>query len=69
MMIGVPNPIVGDAASHVTDTDLPPQAHVVVINDNNGNPVLYDLACPKAKANAYANTTALRYRVDLQRRI
>ena len=49
MMLGVPNPIVGDAASHVTDTDLPPEAHVVVINDNNSNPVLYDLACPKAK--------------------
>ena len=49
MMLGVPNPIVGDAASHVTDTDLPPEAHVVVINDSSGNPVLYDLACPKAK--------------------
>jgi hypothetical protein len=49
MMLGVSNPIVGDAASHVTDTDLPPAAHVVVINDNNGNPVLYDLECPKAK--------------------
>jgi hypothetical protein len=34
MVLGVPNPIVGDAASHVTDTDLPPEAHVVVINDN-----------------------------------
>jgi hypothetical protein len=33
-VLGVPNPIVGDAASHVTDTDLPPEAHVVVINDN-----------------------------------
>ena len=49
MMRGVPNPIVGDAASHVTDTDLPPEAHVVVINDEDSNPVLYDLACPKAK--------------------
>jgi hypothetical protein len=49
MVLGVPNPIVGDAASHVTDTDLPPEAHVVVINDNNGNPVLYDLECPTAK--------------------
>jgi len=39
MMIGVSNPIVGEAASHVTDPDLLPQAHVVVINDNNGNPV------------------------------
>ena len=49
MVVGVPNPIVGDAASHVTDTDLPPEAHVVVINDNNSNPVLYDLTCPIAK--------------------
>jgi hypothetical protein len=49
MVVGVPNPIVGDAASHVTDTDLPPQAHVVVINDNNGNSVLYDLECPTTK--------------------
>jgi hypothetical protein len=49
MMLGVPNPIVGDAASHISDTDLPPEAHVVVINDNNSNPVLYDLECPTAK--------------------
>ena len=49
MVLGVPNPIVGDAASHVTDTDLPPEAHVVVINDSNSNPVLYDLTCPTAK--------------------
>jgi N-acetylneuraminic acid mutarotase len=49
MVIGVSDPIVGDAASHVTATDLPPEAHVVVINDNNSNPVLYDLECPIAK--------------------
>jgi hypothetical protein len=49
MVLGVPNPIEGDAASHVTDTGLPPEAHVVVINDNNSNPVLYDLTCPIAK--------------------
>jgi N-acetylneuraminic acid mutarotase len=49
MMVGVPNPIVGDAASHISDTDLPSEAHVVVINDNNSNPVLYDLECPTAK--------------------
>jgi N-acetylneuraminic acid mutarotase len=49
MVLGVPDPIVGDAASHVMDTDLPPGAHVVVINDNNSNPVLYDLECPTAK--------------------
>jgi hypothetical protein len=49
MVLGVPNPIEGDAASHATDTDLPPEAHVVVINDNNSNPVLYDLECPTAK--------------------
>lgn len=48
MVIGVENPIVGDAASHVSDKDLPPQAHVVVINDIDSNPVLYDLTCPIA---------------------
>jgi N-acetylneuraminic acid mutarotase len=45
MMLGVPDPIFGNNASHVSDTDLPAAAHVVVINDVDSNPVLYDLAC------------------------
>ena len=48
-VLGVPNPIEGGAARHVTDTDLPAEPQVVVINDNNSNPVLYDLECPTAK--------------------
>jgi hypothetical protein len=45
---GIPNPIVGNFASHVTSTDLPAAAHVVVINDSDSNPVLYDLTCQTA---------------------
>ena len=58
MVQGVPSPITGNFASHVSDEDLPDDAHVVVVNchdemgegqnceGKNGeeqNPVLYDL--------------------------
>jgi hypothetical protein len=43
MMIGIPNPMEGNSASHVSYTDLPPPAHIVVMNPNNNQPVLYDL--------------------------
>jgi N-acetylneuraminic acid mutarotase len=48
MMTGIPNPIVGNAASHVSDTGLPVDAHVVVLSDVDNNPVLYDLTCQGA---------------------
>jgi len=48
MMVGISNPIVGTSASHVSDTGLPAAANVVVINDVDGNPVLYDLKCQTA---------------------
>src|SRR4029077_8266220 len=63
MMTGVPNPIVGNFASHVSMSGLPGPAHIVVINPNDQQPVLYDLrpagACgnpsptPTGKPNAY----------------
>jgi hypothetical protein len=58
MVAGVPSPITGNFASHVSDEDLPDDAHVVVVNchdegsggencdGENGDeqkPVLYDL--------------------------
>jgi hypothetical protein len=56
MVQGVPSPITGNFASHVSDEDLPDDAHVVVVHceDENGEncdgkngeeqkPVLYDL--------------------------
>jgi hypothetical protein len=43
MMLGVPSPITGNYASHVSDTGLPAPAHTVVINGNDSNSVLYDL--------------------------
>ena len=43
MMIGIPNPMEGNSASHVSFTELPPPAHIVVMNPNNNQPVLYDL--------------------------
>src|SRR4030095_9086384 len=43
MMTGMPNPIEGNSASHVSFTDLPGPAHTVVINPNNNQPALYDL--------------------------
>jgi hypothetical protein len=43
MMTGMPNPIEGNSASHVSFTDLPGPAHIVVMNPNNNQPALYDL--------------------------
>ena len=43
MMIDIPNPMVGDSASHVSYTGLPGPAYTVVINPNNNQTVLYDL--------------------------
>jgi hypothetical protein len=43
MMLGMPNPIPGNSASHVSFTGLPGPAHVVVIAGTTGNPTLYDL--------------------------
>jgi hypothetical protein len=43
MMIDIPNPMEGNSASHVSYTDLPPPAHIVVMNPSNNQPVLYDL--------------------------
>jgi hypothetical protein len=43
MVQGVPSPINGNAASHVSDTCLPAEAHVVVVNGDDSNPVLYQL--------------------------
>jgi hypothetical protein len=48
MVAGIPDPIVGNAASHVSDTGLPVDANVVVLSDVDNNPVLYDLTCQKA---------------------
>ncbi|HSS16369.1 MAG TPA: sialidase family protein, partial [Candidatus Dormibacteraeota bacterium] len=43
MMLGMPNPIPGNSASHVSFTGLPGPAHVVVTASTSGNPTLYDL--------------------------
>ncbi len=43
MMINIPNPMVGNSASHVSYTGLPGPAHTVVINPNDNQTVLYDL--------------------------
>jgi hypothetical protein len=43
MMTGVPNPIVGKFASIVSESGLPGDAHIVVINANDQQPVIYDL--------------------------
>ena len=42
MMINIPNPMVGNSASHVSYTGLPGPAHTVVINPNDNQPVLYE---------------------------
>ena len=42
MMIGMPNPIPGSSANHLSFTSLPATAHIVVITDTTGNPALYD---------------------------
>jgi Kelch motif len=43
MVQGVPSPITGNFASHVSDTCLPAEAHVVVVNGDDNNTVLYEL--------------------------
>jgi len=43
MVEGVPNPIIGSAASQVADTCLPAEAHVVVVDEDDSNTVLYEL--------------------------
>ena len=43
MMVGMPNPIPGDAASHLSFSGLPGGAHIVVTSDASGQPALYDL--------------------------
>ena len=43
MMIGIPNPMEGNSASHLSFTGLPGPAHTVVVNPADNNPVLYDL--------------------------
>ena len=43
MMAGIPNPMEGNSASHLSYTGLPGPAHTVVVNPANNNPVLYDL--------------------------
>jgi hypothetical protein len=43
MMLGMPNPIPGNSASHVSFTGLPGAAHIVVTAGTTGNPTLYDL--------------------------
>src|SRR5207237_8787701 len=43
MMAGMPNPIPGTSASHLSFTGLPGPAHIVVTASTTGNPTLYDL--------------------------
>jgi hypothetical protein len=43
MMTGMPNPIPGNAANHLSFTGLPGPAHIVVNTNTTGNPALYDL--------------------------
>src|SRR5437762_12845273 len=43
MMLNMPNPMMGNSASHLSFTGLPGPAHTVVINPTDNNPVLYDL--------------------------
>ena len=42
MMTGMPDPITGGSASHLSFTTLPGGAHIVVTTDTTGNPALYD---------------------------
>src|SRR5262249_31753857 len=42
MMVGMPNPIPGSAANHLSFTGLPAAAHVVVHSNADNNPALYD---------------------------
>ena len=43
MMINIPNPMLGNSASHLSYTGLPGPAHTVVINPGDNQTVLYDL--------------------------
>ena len=43
MVLGIPSPMMGNFASHVSFTGLPGPAHTVVINPNDNQPTLYDL--------------------------
>jgi hypothetical protein len=43
MMIGMPNPIPGNAANHLAFSGLPGPAHIVVNSNISGQPALYDL--------------------------
>ena len=43
MMIGMPNPIPGNSANHLSFTGLPGPAHIVVNANTTGQPALYDL--------------------------
>jgi hypothetical protein len=43
MMIGMPNPIPGTSASHVSFTGLPGAAHIVVMAGTTSQPTLYDI--------------------------
>jgi hypothetical protein len=43
MMIGMPNPIPGSAANHLSFSGLPGPAHIVVNSNVSGQPALYDL--------------------------
>jgi hypothetical protein len=42
MMVGMPNPIPGNSASHVSYSGLSGAAHIVVINGNNAQATLYN---------------------------
>jgi hypothetical protein len=43
MVLGIPDPMTGNFASHLSYTGLPGPAHTVVVNPNDNQPVLYDL--------------------------
>src|SRR5581483_3202361 len=43
MMAGMPNPIPGNSASHLSFSGLPGLAHVIVTSDASGQPALYEL--------------------------
>ena len=61
MMAGVPNPITGNYASHVSYTGLPGAVHVVVTSfDQNGPPVIYDLQAGGTCASPTPTPTATR---------
>jgi hypothetical protein len=43
MMVGMPNPIPGTSASHLSFSSLPGTAHIVVNSNASGQPALYEL--------------------------